>query len=101
MGGYNISTLCTKQTNITSVKNLLIMKTFIFSLDVSNIRPVYGPKDFLEVLINIAMPSRNEELLNQGWGLLTVPIHVRSLNELVSVRSLSPDSPAGSAVDKV
>ena len=56
---------------------------FLFVLDVSNIRPVYGPKDFLEVLINIAMPSRNEELLNQGWGLLTVPIHVKSLNELV------------------
>ena len=56
---------------------------FLFVLDVSNIRPVYGPKDFLEVLINIAMPSRIEELLNQSWGLLAVPIHIKSLNELV------------------
>ena len=32
-------------------------------IDVSNIRPVYGPKDFLEVLINISMPSKNDEVL--------------------------------------
>ncbi|XP_067950063.1 TBC1 domain family member 19-like [Watersipora subatra] len=51
-------------------------------LDVSKIRPVYGPKDFLEVLINVSMPNKNEDLLSQSWGLLTVPIHRLSINEL-------------------
>ncbi|KAF6024478.1 TBC1D19 [Bugula neritina] len=51
-------------------------------LEASNIRPVYGPKDFLEVLINISMPCKNEELLSQSWGLLTIPIQIKSINEL-------------------
>ncbi|KAJ8262585.1 hypothetical protein GJAV_G00168080 [Gymnothorax javanicus] len=56
--------------------------------DLSRFRPVYAPKDFLEVLISLRNP--NQDCSERGssrchWGLVQVPLSVRGLLEMREV----------------
>ncbi|XP_066576084.1 TBC1 domain family member 19 isoform X2 [Amia ocellicauda] len=53
--------------------------------DLSHFRPVYAPKDFLEVLISLRNP--NYDISDQAsskahWGLIQVPLNVKDIPEL-------------------
>ncbi|CAL1539772.1 unnamed protein product [Lymnaea stagnalis] len=54
--------------------------------DLSQIRPVYAPKDFLDVVINLNNPncvsSGNAGTFDLPWGLIHVSLKVKTLNEL-------------------
>ncbi|XP_067845169.1 TBC1 domain family member 19 isoform X2 [Heptranchias perlo] len=53
--------------------------------DLSHFRPVYAPKDFLEVLINLRNPnydSGDPTSLRSSWGLISIPLPVKDLSEL-------------------
>uniref|UniRef100_UPI00398E8548 TBC1 domain family member 19 isoform X2 n=2 Tax=Pristiophorus japonicus TaxID=55135 RepID=UPI00398E8548 len=53
--------------------------------DLSHFRPVYAPKDFLEVLINLRNPnydSGDPTGLQSSWGLISIPLPVKNLSEL-------------------
>ncbi|XP_037532409.1 TBC1 domain family member 19 [Nematolebias whitei] len=56
----------------------------------SRFRPVYAPKDFLEVLISLRNPnhdSREDVSTRSHWGLIQVPLDVRDLPQLRKVYS--------------
>ncbi|XP_039607194.1 TBC1 domain family member 19 [Polypterus senegalus] len=53
--------------------------------DLSHFRPVYAPKDFLEVLINLRNPNfdnSDQPSASSHWGLIQVPLRVKDLSEL-------------------
>ncbi|XP_007887259.1 TBC1 domain family member 19 isoform X2 [Callorhinchus milii] len=53
--------------------------------DLSQFRPVYAPKDFLEVLINLRNPNYDigdQNGLCSNWGLINIPLPVKGLPEL-------------------
>ncbi|XP_033116109.1 TBC1 domain family member 19-like [Anneissia japonica] len=52
--------------------------------DLSAFRPVYAPKDFLDVLITVKNPQQQQSSnpLHNTWGLLQIPLKVKSLTEL-------------------
>ncbi|XP_036407439.1 TBC1 domain family member 19 [Megalops cyprinoides] len=53
--------------------------------DLSRFRPVYAPKDFLEVLISLRNPNHNcsdEASSRSHWGLIQVPLGVRDVREM-------------------
>ncbi|KAM8882450.1 TBC1 domain family member 19 [Synchiropus picturatus] len=53
--------------------------------DLSLFRPVYAPKDFLEVLVTLRNPNHesNEDVnARSHWGLIQVPLSVRDLPQL-------------------
>uniref|UniRef100_A0A3B4TNY9 TBC1 domain family, member 19 n=1 Tax=Seriola dumerili TaxID=41447 RepID=A0A3B4TNY9_SERDU len=53
--------------------------------DLSRFRPVYAPKDFLEVLISLRNPNHDSsEDVNarSHWGLIQVPLNVRDIPQL-------------------
>ncbi|KAM6949029.1 TBC1 domain family member 19 [Aplochiton taeniatus] len=53
--------------------------------DLSQFRPVYAPKDFLEVLISLRNPNHDcsEEISAAShWGLIQVPLHVRDVAQI-------------------
>ncbi|TWW63040.1 TBC1 domain family member 19, partial [Takifugu flavidus] len=53
--------------------------------DLSRFRPVYAPKDFLEVLISLRNPNYNSSedvSVRSHWGLIQVPISVRDVPQL-------------------
>ncbi|XP_072352631.1 TBC1 domain family member 19 isoform X1 [Scyliorhinus torazame] len=53
--------------------------------DLSHFRPVYAPKDFLEVLINLRNPNYDggdPSGLRGSWGLISIPLPVKDLSEL-------------------
>ncbi|XP_060687301.1 TBC1 domain family member 19 isoform X2 [Hemiscyllium ocellatum] len=53
--------------------------------DLSHFRPVYAPKDFLEVLINLRNPNYDggdPTGLRSSWGLISIPLPVKDLSEL-------------------
>ncbi|KAM6909057.1 LOW QUALITY PROTEIN: TBC1 domain family member 19 [Xenentodon cancila] len=53
--------------------------------DLSRFRPVYAPKDFLEVLIGLRNPNHNgsEDISAKShWGLIQVPLNVRDIPQL-------------------
>ncbi|KAM6959659.1 TBC1 domain family member 19 isoform 1-T1 [Tautogolabrus adspersus] len=53
--------------------------------DLSRFRPVYAPKDFLEVLINLRNPnhdSSEDVSARSHWGLIQVPVNVRDIPQL-------------------
>uniref|UniRef100_A0A1A8QZ72 TBC1 domain family, member 19 n=1 Tax=Nothobranchius rachovii TaxID=451742 RepID=A0A1A8QZ72_9TELE len=53
--------------------------------DLSRFRPVYAPKDFLEVLISLRNPNRDscEDVSAWShWGLVQVPLSVRDIPQL-------------------
>ncbi|XP_013072479.2 TBC1 domain family member 19-like isoform X1 [Biomphalaria glabrata] len=58
----------------------------ICSSDLSQIRPVYAPKDFLEVLVGLQNPNSantgNMGTYDLPWGLIQVSLKVKTLNEL-------------------
>ncbi|XP_054718039.1 TBC1 domain family member 19-like [Uloborus diversus] len=56
-------------------------------MDLSRFRPVYSPKDLLEVLVNVKSPNISSNTFSDAgpsinWGLLKVPFKVKSLSEL-------------------
>uniref|UniRef100_A0A3Q2QT79 TBC1 domain family, member 19 n=1 Tax=Fundulus heteroclitus TaxID=8078 RepID=A0A3Q2QT79_FUNHE len=60
-------------------------------VNLSRFRPVYAPKDFLEVLIGLRNPnhdSREEIGARSHWGLIQVPLNVRDIPQLVGIYSL-------------
>lgn len=53
--------------------------------DLSRFRPVYAPKDFLEVLVGLRNPnhdSSEEVSIRSHWGLIQVPLNVRDIPQL-------------------
>uniref|UniRef100_A0A669CXT3 TBC1 domain family, member 19 n=1 Tax=Oreochromis niloticus TaxID=8128 RepID=A0A669CXT3_ORENI len=53
--------------------------------DLSRFRPVYAPKDFLEVLIGLRNPNHDssEDISARShWGLIQVPLNVRDIPHL-------------------
>ncbi|XP_067381218.1 TBC1 domain family member 19 isoform X2 [Channa argus] len=53
--------------------------------DLSHFRPVYAPKDFLEVLISLRNPnhdSSEDVSARSHWGLIQVPLNVRDIPQL-------------------
>ncbi|XP_013921477.1 PREDICTED: TBC1 domain family member 19, partial [Thamnophis sirtalis] len=59
--------------------------------DLSLFRPVYAPKDFLEVLMNLRNPNYDtSEVPNfrNHLGLIQVPLNVKDIPELVSIHQL-------------
>ncbi|XP_078147873.1 TBC1 domain family member 19 isoform X2 [Centroberyx gerrardi] len=53
--------------------------------DLSRFRPVYAPKDFLEVLISLRNPnhdSSEEVSARSHWGLIQVPLNVRDVPQM-------------------
>ncbi|XP_048827858.1 TBC1 domain family member 19 [Brienomyrus brachyistius] len=56
--------------------------------DLSNFRPVYAPKDFLEMLIslrNANHDSSDEASCKSHWGLIQVPLNVKNILEMRKV----------------
>uniref|UniRef100_A0A3B5ALG1 TBC1 domain family member 19 n=1 Tax=Stegastes partitus TaxID=144197 RepID=A0A3B5ALG1_9TELE len=56
--------------------------------DLSRFRPVYAPKDFLEVLISLRNPNHDssEDVSTRShWGLIQVPLNVRDIPQLVGM----------------
>uniref|UniRef100_A0A8D0DBA0 TBC1 domain family, member 19 n=1 Tax=Sander lucioperca TaxID=283035 RepID=A0A8D0DBA0_SANLU len=54
--------------------------------DLTRFRPVYAPKDFLEVLISLQNPnhdSSEDVSVRSHWGLIQVPLNVRDIPQLV------------------
>ncbi|KAF1380656.1 hypothetical protein PFLUV_G00166150 [Perca fluviatilis] len=53
--------------------------------DLTRFRPVYAPKDFLEVLISLQNPnhdSSEDVSVRSHWGLIQVPLNVRDIPQL-------------------
>uniref|UniRef100_A0A3Q1EK37 TBC1 domain family, member 19 n=1 Tax=Acanthochromis polyacanthus TaxID=80966 RepID=A0A3Q1EK37_9TELE len=53
--------------------------------DLSRFRPVYAPKDFLEVLISLRNPNHDgseDVSARSHWGLIQVPLNVRDIPQL-------------------
>ncbi|XP_060080026.1 TBC1 domain family member 19-like [Ylistrum balloti] len=53
--------------------------------DLTQIRPVYAPKDFLEVIIGLSNPNyHNGDApgFHHLWGIVQVPLKVKSINKL-------------------
>nr|XP_057922415.1 TBC1 domain family member 19 [Doryrhamphus excisus] len=53
--------------------------------DLSRFRPVYAPKDFLEVVVGLRNPNHNssEDICARShWGLIQVPLHVNDIPQL-------------------
>uniref|UniRef100_A0A3B3C1W9 TBC1 domain family, member 19 n=1 Tax=Oryzias melastigma TaxID=30732 RepID=A0A3B3C1W9_ORYME len=53
--------------------------------DLSRFRPVYAPKDFLEVLISLRNPnhdSSEDMTVKSHWGLIQVPLNIRDIPQL-------------------
>ncbi|XP_030636679.1 TBC1 domain family member 19 [Chanos chanos] len=53
--------------------------------DLSRFRPVYAPKDFLEVLIGLQNPNQescDEPSARSHWGLIQVPLNVPDISQL-------------------
>uniref|UniRef100_A0A671NGM3 TBC1 domain family member 19-like n=1 Tax=Sinocyclocheilus anshuiensis TaxID=1608454 RepID=A0A671NGM3_9TELE len=53
--------------------------------DLSKFRPVYAPKDFLEVLVGLRNPNneRSEDLtVRSHWGLIQVSLNVRDIPQM-------------------
>ena len=67
----------------------VFLKKDVF-LDLSHFRPVYAPKDFLEVIVSLRNPNYfnllDEDEVNwkDHWGLIQVPLEVPTLKELAS-----------------
>ncbi|KAM3850505.1 TBC1 domain family member 19 [Diretmus argenteus] len=58
--------------------------------DLSRFRPVYAPKDFLEVLISLRNPNHDssEDVSTRShWGLIQVPLNVRDVPQMREVYS--------------
>lgn len=56
-----------------------------FVKDLTQIRPVYAPKDFLEVIVSIQNPNYNggeSAGFFPLWGIVQVPVKVKSINKL-------------------
>uniref|UniRef100_A0A3Q3X3U1 Rab-GAP TBC domain-containing protein n=1 Tax=Mola mola TaxID=94237 RepID=A0A3Q3X3U1_MOLML len=56
--------------------------------DLNRFRPVYAPKDFLEVLISLRNPnhdSSEDVSVRSHWGLIQIPLDVRDIPQLKQV----------------
>lgn len=49
-------------------------------LDLSPFRPVYSPKDFLDILAQISSPNLAEHC--RPWGVISIPLSVPNLDQL-------------------
>ncbi|KAM6895176.1 TBC1 domain family member 19 isoform 1-T1 [Lycodopsis pacificus] len=53
--------------------------------DLASVRPVYAPKDFLEVLVSLRNPNHDgseDVSVRSHWGLIQVPLNVRDIPQL-------------------
>ncbi|CAD5123718.1 DgyrCDS12037 [Dimorphilus gyrociliatus] len=67
--------------------------------NLSQIRPVYAPKDFLEVVSGVKNPNCNDFPLYNNWGLIQATLKVKSLHELRLQYSHMSINQAQSGVD--
>ncbi|KAF0029156.1 hypothetical protein F2P81_018261 [Scophthalmus maximus] len=61
------------------------VRSFLKTADLSRFRPVYAPKDFLEVLVSLRNPnhdSSEDVSARSHWGLIQVPLNVRDVPQL-------------------
>ncbi|KAF4524524.1 hypothetical protein B566_EDAN002796 [Ephemera danica] len=56
-----------------------------YDVDLSQYRPVYAPKDFLDVLLWIRSPNYRSLDGDGSWDFSQIPLKVKSLNELKSM----------------
>ncbi|XP_044749874.1 TBC1 domain family member 19 [Coccinella septempunctata] len=57
-----------------------------YEVNISKYRPVYAPKDFLEVLLNLKGPISNTfETIDEYWEFAQIPLRVKNLDELRNV----------------
>ena len=72
--------------------NTIWLFVFISPKDLSAFRPVYAPKDFLDMLIMLKNPNSvvgSQSALLQSWGLIQLPLEVKDINILVSLKVAS------------
>ncbi|KAK4887853.1 hypothetical protein RN001_004124 [Aquatica leii] len=53
-----------------------------YDVDVTKYRPVYSPKDFLEVLLNLKGPNYKPKADEPVWEFCHIPIKVKELHDL-------------------
>ncbi|KAK3873594.1 hypothetical protein Pcinc_021399 [Petrolisthes cinctipes] len=53
--------------------------------DLTMIRPVYAPKDFLEVLASLRNPNYDESVEENLWGSIQLPLKVNDIKGLVEL----------------
>ncbi|XP_049825872.1 TBC1 domain family member 19 [Aethina tumida] len=53
-----------------------------FEVDIHKYRPVYAPKDFLEVLLNLKGPFLKTNCEKQEWEFVHIPLRVRNIADL-------------------
>ena len=51
-------------------------------MDLSLFRPVYAPKDFLEILSQVQSPNLVEDPISKPLGIISIPLRVSSLAQL-------------------
>ncbi|KAK6636796.1 hypothetical protein RUM43_010459 [Polyplax serrata] len=56
-----------------------------YDIDLSQYRPVYAPKDFLDVILAIRSPNYNLIKSGGNWDFTQIPLKVKSLAELRSL----------------
>ncbi|KAF5286409.1 hypothetical protein FQR65_LT12589 [Abscondita terminalis] len=58
-----------------------------YDVDINKYRPVYSPKDFLEVLLNLKGPNYKPKPDEPVWEFCHIPIKVKDLSDLRSLFS--------------
>ncbi|XP_065203977.1 TBC1 domain family member 19 [Planococcus citri] len=53
-----------------------------YNIDLSQYRPVYAPKDFLEVLLNVQNPNQESSAYSCEWDFSQISFKVKSFDEL-------------------
>ncbi|EEB20025.1 conserved hypothetical protein [Pediculus humanus corporis] len=53
-----------------------------YDVDLSQYRPVYAPKDFLDVLMSIRSPNYNLIRTGGNWDFTQIPLKVKTLSDL-------------------
>ncbi|CAH0561001.1 unnamed protein product [Brassicogethes aeneus] len=56
-----------------------------FEVDIHKYRPVYAPKDFLEVLLNLKGPVTKTNCEKQEWEFIHIPLRVKNVSDLRNI----------------
>ncbi|KAB7498166.1 TBC1 domain family member 19 [Armadillidium nasatum] len=63
--------------------SLFVLNVISSIPDLSEIRPVYAAKDFLEVLSSLRNPNYDENIEETLWGVIKLPLKTRDIRGLV------------------
>ena len=76
--------LGTNASGIFILRYICLLLFITLTKDLSKFRPVYAPKDFLEVVLGIKNTNITDFVSQYNSGLIQVPISVKSLAQIVS-----------------